>query len=299
MRTLLFSIIFTMIPSLALGKSILTTIKPIQMIVLELTDGVAKPDVLLSGKTSPHGYALRPSDIKRIQDTDLMIWYGRDLEPFLEKLLENKTNVLTLSKIPELKLKKYHRHEHHHHGYEEHHGHEHHHGSYDPHFWLGKEPTIQVARAIADKLREIDPKNKAKYEANFLSFSKQFKKVSKIIGNQLNSIKDKGYYVFHDAYSYFEIDYSLNHLGHFTVEPTRKPGARTLSLIHADLVKNKAVCVFSEPQFVPDVVYSITRGTNVNIGVLDPIGSNINVEKGSYFVFLKSLAHSFSNCLSK
>lgn len=69
---------------------VLTSIKPIQMITYELMLGTGTPDVLLPSGASPHDYALRPSDVKRIQQADLVIWFGQDLEPFMSKLLEGQ-----------------------------------------------------------------------------------------------------------------------------------------------------------------------------------------------------------------
>lgn len=108
-----------------------------------------------------------------------------------------------------------------------------------------------------------------------------------------------GYYVFHDAYGYFEQDYGLNHLGQFTVSPERKPGAKTLIKIKKALAKGDAKCVFSEPQFTPAVVESVTRGSQAKQGVLDPIGTGIQVGPGSYFTFIQSITDSFTECLNQ
>ncbi|MCW8333077.1 zinc ABC transporter substrate-binding protein ZnuA [Vibrio paucivorans] len=278
-------------PTVTWAKTVLTSIKPIQMITYELTEGVAEPEVLLSTNTSPHDYALKPSDVKRVRQADLVIWYGHDLEPFLEKVLESQPKVLTLSDIPNLKLREYAD------GAHAHEGHDH--GSHDPHFWLGNETTVQVAQAIAAKLANIDPENKATYEANLAAFLAEMAKVKKDIDTQLFPIKEQGYYVFHDAYGYFESDYGLNHLGYFTVSPERKPGAKTLISIRTALKNDEVKCVFSEPQFTPAVIESVTRGSSVDVGVLDPIGSEIPVQSGSYFTFLTSMASDFSDCLSK
>ena len=48
------------------ASEILTSIKPIQMITYEITQGVSEPDLLLESNTSPHDYALKPSDVKRV-----------------------------------------------------------------------------------------------------------------------------------------------------------------------------------------------------------------------------------------
>ena len=50
-------------------------------------DGVGKPDVIVDGYNSPHGFSLKPSHAKMIENADLIIWVGEDLEAFLEKPL--------------------------------------------------------------------------------------------------------------------------------------------------------------------------------------------------------------------
>ncbi len=271
---------------------ILTSIKPIQMITYELTLGIDEPQVLLSSNASPHDYALRPSDVKTIRQSGLIIWFGRGLEPFLEKVLSGQENVLTLSEIPDLKLRSY--------GDEEHNSHAgHDHGTDDPHFWLGIEQVAQVANAITQRLVAIDNKNSDVYRKNLAAFLDKLKQTDSEIASQLVSVKPLSYYVFHDAYGYFEEHYALNNIGHFTVSPDRKPGAKTLISIRKTLAANNAKCVFSEPQFQPAVIESVVRGSHAQIGVLDPLGTDIQVEQGSYFKFLKSMSNSFHSCLSQ
>lgn len=272
------------------ASDIIASIKPIQLISYELTLGINEPDVLLAANTSPHDYALRPSDVRRINQADLIVWFGPDLEPFLDKILEGRDNVLTLSKIDGLPLREYQGDHHDHDGHD--------HGSHDPHFWMGVDTASQVAKAISAKLIEIDPSQQAAYQANLAQFEARLRQQHNEIAAQLSKVKDQGYYVFHDAYGYFEEDYGLNQLGFFTVSPERKPGAKTLIAIRQALSKKEAKCVFSEPQYTPAVVESVTRNTDVNQGVLDPIGADIVVEAGGYFNFMQQMADSFEQCLS-
>jgi ABC-type Zn2+ transport system substrate-binding protein/surface adhesin len=69
----------------------------------------------------------------------------------------------------------------------------------------------------------------------------------------------EGYFVFHDAYGYFEKHYGLTSLGHFTVNPEIQPGAQRLHEIRTQLVEQKATCVFAEPQFRPAVIEAVAR----------------------------------------
>lgn len=272
------------------AATVLTSIKPIQLIATEIAQGINTPDVLLSSNTSPHDYALRPSDVKRIHSSDLVIWFGHDLEPFLSKILDGRTEVLTLSHIPDLDLREFSEGEHSHDGHD--------HGHYDSHFWLGYLPTQQVAEAIALAMSEADPQNRQQYLTNLASFKRQLEQQHQAIKRQLAPVKSRGYYVFHDAYGYFEQDYGLNHLGYFTISPDRKPGAKTLISIRQALSGDDVYCLFTEPQFTPAVVQSVTRGSDTNIGILDPIGSDVEAKPGGYFAFKQQLADSFTHCLS-
>jgi zinc transport system substrate-binding protein len=281
-----------LIPSVASASTILTSFKPIQMIVTELTQGVSEPDVVMNSNASPHDYALKPSDVKKIQNADMLIWFGPDLEAFLTKVAKSNDNLVTISEIPNINLREFGEdpHDHHHDGHD--------HGSHDPHFWLGIDQVEVASSYISDKLVEVDPQNADVYKKNLDVFLSQLADKKRSIEAQLAPVKDKGYYVFHDAYSYYEDEFGLNKLGHFTVSPERKPGAKTLISIKKTLAKQDVQCVFSEPQFTPAVIESVVRGSSTQKGQLDPVGSDIEVGKGSYFEFLQQLTDSYTSCLS-
>ena len=68
---------------------VVATIKPIHSLVSYLMDGVGKPDLIVDGYASPHGFALKPSHAKMIQNADIIFWVGEDIESFLEKPLKS------------------------------------------------------------------------------------------------------------------------------------------------------------------------------------------------------------------
>ncbi len=94
-----------------------------------------------------------------------------------------------------------------------------------------------AAKYISDKLIETDPDNAMAYQENLDSFLIALKEKQQSIREQLAPVKDKGYYVFHDAYGYYEEEFGLNNLGHFTVSPERKPGAKSLIAIKKTIVR--------------------------------------------------------------
>ena len=190
---------------------------------------------------------------------------------------------------------------------DDHHGHDHgagensdddhHHGIYNMHLWLSPEIARLSAVAIHDKLLELMPQSRAKLDANLKDFEAKLAATDKQVGTELAPLKGKGYFVFHDAYGYFEKHYGLTSLGHFTVNPEIQPGAQRLHEIRTQLVEQKATCVFAEPQFRPAVIEAVARGTSVRMGTLDPLGIGIKLGKESYPQFLSQMANQYSSCL--
>ena len=81
---------------------VLTSIKPLQLIAAAVQQGAGSPDVLLPPGASPHHFALRPSDVRRVADVDLLYWVGPDLEGFLPRVLagRDKPSVAAVIEVP-------------------------------------------------------------------------------------------------------------------------------------------------------------------------------------------------------
>ena len=304
---------FSVFPSLA-KPLIVTSIKPIGLIAQDIAGDLAFVDVLLSENASPHDYALKPSDIQLLQSASLVFWVGPEVESFLTKVLKKNPQAVQLTAYPGMPLRQYaskggHDHE------EEEKGHSHDTGV-DGHIWLGTLQSKVIAKAMASKLIEIDPENKASYEKNLAFFIKEVDEVQKEIQETLDRLKvlpstpslltasskkhppskQKGYFLFHDGYGYFEAVFNLKPSGHITLTPERKAGARTLVAIRTALKNKEAVCVFSESQFNPATVESVTKGTQTKVVLLDPMGQNLTLKKHRYVDFLKAIGKSYQVC---
>ena len=103
------SIILTILSFLTLFTSanadikVVASIKPIHSLASYLMDGVAKPDLIVDGYASPHGFAMKPSHAKMLQDADIVFWVGEDLENFLEKPLDSIANKAEKIELLEIK----------------------------------------------------------------------------------------------------------------------------------------------------------------------------------------------------
>ena len=308
---------------------VVTSIKPIHSLASYLMDGVAKPDLIVDGYASPHGFALKPSHAKMLQNADIIFWVGEDLENFLEKPLKSvakkaeKIELMEIKGLTKLKFRERNIFEEHDHGHKEDdhddhakkeddhddhghddehkegghddHGHEGHaHGEYDPHIWLDPMNAKVILSEMAEHLIENDQENEAKYKANLKKAHKDLDKLTKKVKSELN--KDFKSIVFHDAYQYFEKRFGINILGAFTVNTDVMPGAEQLAEIREIIEHDKVSCIFSEPQFNPDIIKAVAKDTNVATGVIDPLGATLNPGKDLYFDLIGNMSKSFKSC---
>ncbi len=288
---------------------VLTTIKPLGFIAAAITDGVSEPKVLLPTGASPHDFSLRPSDIRNINSAGLVVWVGPELEGFMAKPLANHPHALTLTQVEGMPLFNYatqdshdsHDHDDHDHAAHEHgdhdEGHEgHHHEGVDPHIWLGPTQAKVIAKAIASELGKLDPANQARYDANLAAFDTKVDAKDKVIAGQMKAVNEKGYFVFHEAYGYWERHYGMSSKGRFTVSPERRPGAKTLVDIRKALEEKQASCIYAEPQFSPAVIESVARNTGAKVLLLDEVGEQVPLGPDGYPQFMQQLADAFAQC---
>ena len=338
---------------------VVTSIKPLHSLASYLMDGVGKPDLIVDGYASPHGFSMKPSHAKMLQNADLIFWVGEDLENFLEKPLSSiakKAEKIELMEIKGLNVLKFRErnifdehdhddhddhgkkeehddhddhddhgkkeddhddhdhddhgkkeddhddHDHDDHGkkeehddHDDHDDHEGHaHGEYDPHIWLDPMNAKVILNEMVEHLIENDPKNEAKYKSNL---DKALKDVDKLtidvmteLSNSVSSI------VFHDAYQYFEKRFNVNILGAFTVNTDVMPGAEQLAEIREIIEHDKVACVFSEPQFNPDIIKAVAKDMNIKTGVVDPLGATLDPGKDLYFKLIRNMSASFKGC---
>ncbi|WP_207060925.1 zinc ABC transporter substrate-binding protein ZnuA [Motiliproteus sp. SC1-56] len=267
------------------APQVVTTIKPLQLIAEAVTAGVTQPRQLLAAGTSPHDYQLRPSDLKQLNEADLLLWIGPAMAPFLHKPVQQLPQTRVVQLLQTTKQE---------HGRGHDHDHGHDHAAGDPHIWLDPVQGIAIATRLSEALVELDPSNRPRYEANLGAFVDRVKTLDRALAQRLAPLK-AGYFVFHDAYGHFERHYGLNHLGAFTLSPQRPPGARQLQHIRRQLETSQARCIFSEPQFRSDLVERVAEGLPVKRGSLDPLATDAD----SYTAFLEQLAGEFARCLQQ
>ena len=320
---------------------VVASIKPIHSLASYLMDGIAKPDLIVDGYASPHGFAMKPSHAKMLQNADLIFWVGEDLESFLEKPLNSiakraeKIELMDIKGLNVLEFRErniFDDHDDHDHDghakkkkddHDDHEGHSkkkkddhddhdghakkkkdehddhddhegHAHGEYDPHIWLDPINAKVILKEMTEHLIENDSKNASTYKSNLDKALKDIDKLTMDVMTELN--QSVASIVFHDAYQYFEERFNVNILGAFTVNTDVMPGAEQLAEIREIIEHDKVSCVFSEPQFNPDIIKAVAKDMNIKTGVRDPLGATLDPGKDLYFDLINNMSSSFKGC---
>lgn len=249
-------------------KQVLASIHPLALIAAS----VVAPEqltVLLPAHASPHDYALRPSDVQRIQQADIILWNGELIEPYLAKFVTRYPDKVWIN-VSNVEVE------------EDDHDHDH-----PPHAWLAPLYVAQVQQVLAKHLN---------VGAN--DFPEQIKQRVEQLQQQLKPYQNRGFYVYHPAYDPWVATFGLKQLGVIKHSPERPPGVKRLQQIRQHLETGAGVCVFREPQYQATLITRLTQGLDVAQGELDPMGRHISVTKQGYADFITDMAHRFVECLA-
>ncbi len=295
----IFSCGFSAIGAAQADVRVLTSIKPLQLIAAAVQDGVSVPEVLLPPGASPHNYALRPSDVRRVQEVDLLYWIGPDMETFLPRVLAGRTREsVPVQSLPDMHLRHFTASSDHHvESDADEHDHDHRPGSLDAHLWLSSANARVIAAKMAADLSRADPPNAARYESNVRAFYTRLDTLDAKIKQRVATIADKKFFVFHEAFDYFEDAYGLKHAGVFAVSSEVQPGAQHVAAMRARLAEFGKTCVFSEPPLRPKLADTLSAGLPVKLAELDALGGYTPASAQGYEQLLNKLADDLAGCL--
>ncbi len=291
------SLLIATLPARAEAPRVATDILPVQSLVAMVMKGVGSPDLIVSPGASPHGYSLRPSEARALEDADLVFWMGPALTPWLEEAigtLARDAHVTSLLRVDATVLHLFREGV----GLESHHGHDDHsHTGVDPHAWLDPQNAIAWIEVIAFRLAQEDPDNAATYAKNAKAAQAEIETVSAQITAKLAPLHDRPYIVFHDAYQYFEHRFDIPAAGSITLSDATKPSPARLAEIRGIIAETGARCVFSEVQFNPALIATVMEGSDAHTTVLDPLGTEQTPGPGLYLAVLQAMADQMAGCL--
>jgi zinc transport system substrate-binding protein len=293
----------------AAEPKVVVTIKPLHALVAQVMAGVGSPELLVKGAASPHTYALKPSEARALNNTDLVFRMSETVESFMVKVaksLPQRVELVTLLDAPGMKLLAMRTgaatFEPQAHGKGSEHGHRHAKpdkgDAVDGHAWLDPDNAKIMTERIRQVLAAKYPEHAAAFKANAAALEARLDALAAELEGRLAPIADKPYIVFHDAFQYLERRFGLNVVGSISISPDVPPSARRLTELRHKIRSLGAVCVFAEPAFDRRLVDSLMEGTSARTGTLDAEGGSLDPGPELYFTLMRKLAGALKGCLS-
>jgi len=267
---------------------VLASIKPLALIAQEVAGDQADVITLLPITASPHDYPLKMSDHKRLRSADLVLWVGPELESFLARPLANLSaeKLITSYQLDGLhwpdEVASNHQHS------------NHKHSSKDPHIWLDPRNAVLISQALAARLAQLQPESATVFRTNAQRFAASVQLLDQQLVQQLESVREGGFAVYHEGYGHFVGRYGLHQVAYVTYTPERRPGAKHLQELR-EVLAAEGKCLFMEPYYKAQGMEEMAKTLNLRIGLLDPIGEQ---QVSSYQQLLQQLSQSFLTCLA-
>lgn len=314
--------------ALAETPKVAVDIAPIHSLVSRVMDGVGAPDLIIQLGASPHEYSLRPSEAEALQNADLVFWIGSDLTPWLTETIETLapdaavTALLEADGTIELEFREsalFEAHDHDDHddhgdeAHDDHDGHTddahddhgdeaaghagHDHGAHDPHAWLSPQNAMTWLNVIAGQLSSADPDNAGAYFANAAAGRTEIEGLIGEVNATLDPVRGGQFIVFHDAYQYFETDFGFPASGAISIGDASDPSPARIAEIQGRIANEGIDCVLAEPQFNPSLVATVLDGTEAQTGILDPLGSELELGSALYPQLIRNLSTTLAGCM--
>lgn len=254
---------------------IVTTIKPLQLLVRAVVGDDATVDVLLDPRMSPHDYQLRPSDRSRLDRADVVFWVGPDMEVFMVPVLSSlgaDTKIVALQR--EIGA------------------------TGDPHIWMDPLLAATMGHRIAAALAKLAPAYAERWNANAAQLEQLLTEQDRQLREQLGRIdRPRGYLVAHDAYGRFETRYGLHHREALTDNADLPPSVQHIARIEAALNAGEIGCVLREPASSPKMLQTLLKNRSLRVESIDAMGLEIPAGDRGIVDFYRQLGASMGNCL--
>ncbi|WP_248304633.1 zinc ABC transporter substrate-binding protein [Breoghania sp. L-A4] len=236
----------------AAGKplNIVTTVGMIGDAIQRIAGEHATVEALIGSGVDPHGYRQTRSDVVKLGRADVIFYNGLYLEAQLEdlllKLATRKPVIALGERLPRKELLA-------HLEYSE---------RFDPHIWMDVDLWSRVVAEARDAMIEIDPANRADYEANAKAYRAEMAELSDYIRAISATVPEEERIVVtaHDAFSYFGRAYGFKVVGIQGISTQSEAGLRRIETIVDLIVARNVKAVFVESSVSERNVRALVEG---------------------------------------
>ena len=273
------------------GKiEVVATLFPQYDFVKQIGGDKVNVTLLLPPGSESHTYEPTPQDMVMVNECNLFIFTGEEMEPWANNLIsgmKNEINVLDLSKTVDLinveEFEEEHSEEHEEHEeFEEHkeheeHTHNHtedeHNHTYDPHIWLNPQYAIKMVKSIEQELCRIDYENAEYYKTNAQNYINQIKELDNEFEETVQNVSNpKIAFGGAFAYAYFVERYDLDFISAYeTCGESAEPSTAQVKEVIDYINKNKIPVIFYKEYTTGNIAKTISEATGAKMLVFNTV----------------------------
>jgi len=247
--------------------SVVTTLFPLYDFAKEIGGDKVQVSLLLPPGVEAHAFEPKPSDIVMINESDLFVYTGKFMEPWIEDIIKGITNknVKVIDSSVGIELMEEDTHE------EDEHEEKHpHHDGVDPHIWLGFNNSQIMVSNIVKILAEKDPANADFYNTNASLYIKKLSTLDESYKNTLSVCKTREVvYGGHYAFGYLAKRYNLEYVSAQGFSPDSEPTAKDMVTLIDQIKKGNINYIFYEELASPKIAETLSRETGAKLLLLN------------------------------
>ncbi len=291
-RLALLALLLSPVAQAAEPLRVLASIQPLGQIATSVAGEHARVEVLLPPGQSPHDYALKPSDVRRLQQAQQVLWMGEGLETPLEKPLGQLPagRVVSFGELLGIHAEAHH--------------HEDDHEALpdgvegDLHVWLDPRQAARLAGLLAESLGQQDPAHAEAYKQNAARFQQQVQAMEGELLQQFQPLQGRGFAPSHDGFRHFAERFGIPQRSVLMRNPGVAGGARHMAELRELIRRGEVVCLVSEAEFPLRAPQQLARETGIHWVELDPLGADRALSADGYISFMKDFSRRLAGCLS-
>lgn len=236
---------------------------------------------ILQPGVDPHVYEPVPKDTISLEEAELILYNGYNLEPGLVKLIQSagvEADKLAVGEVAApLQLDE---------------------GGNatvpDPHVWGDVENAIKMSTAIRDALIKLSPEDKEEFTENAEEFINQLKQLDNEITQQLATIpqEKRKLITTHDAFQYYASAYDIPIAGTLIgISTEEQPSAQTVKKLVEEVKKTGVNAIFAETTINPALIKTVAQEANVKLAERELYSDSIGApgsEGDSYIKMMKA-----------
>ncbi|MCM8775139.1 MAG: zinc ABC transporter substrate-binding protein [Candidatus Omnitrophica bacterium] len=250
------------------------SLSPLKNFVKDIGGDRVEVKILIPPGANPHTYELKPSQLKEIENADLLVKVGSGIEfelAWLDKLLALNKKMLVVDGSRGIDFLDMHGCDPESGACAESVGHHSPQGR-DPHIWLSPQNAKIIAGNILEGFATIDPLHKDFYEINKGTLVGRLDQLSSEIRNAFTGFRTNKFIVFHPAWGYFARDFGLEQV---PIEfGGKEPSAQQLAAVIDQAKKLQIKAIFASPQFSRKSADVIAREIQGTVIFINPVAED-------------------------